>query len=218
MSTYICSRRRVQIYYHYIYISKLFLIKFSEISFTAANRLYTYIYQMKIVLIGYMGSGKSSVGKSLAHALDYSFVDLDHAIETSDDRTVATIFASRGEIYFRKKEATVLKEILATENNLVLATGGGTPCYGAVMQSLNENPAVHTIYLKVSLEVLTNRLFQERAQRPLIAHLETKALLNDFIRKHLFERSYYYSQAKTVIDVSTLSVEAATEAIVATLY
>ncbi len=173
---------------------------------------------MKIVLIGYMGSGKSSVGKSLARALDHSFVDLDHAIEESENNSIAEIFASRGEIYFRKKEAEVLNEILSTKDHIVLATGGGTPCYGTVMQSLTKDLSVHTIYLKASLDVLTDRLFQERAERPLITHLETKALLNDFIRKHLFERSYYYNQAKTSIDVSKLSVEAAVEAIVATLY
>ena len=83
---------------------------------------------MKIVLIGYMGSGKSAVGKQLASKLQILFKDLDNEIEILEGNSISQIFSDKGEIYFRKKEREILTDILTTEKNLVLATGGGTPC------------------------------------------------------------------------------------------
>jgi len=173
---------------------------------------------MKLVLLGYMGSGKSSIGKLLSEALQFPFVDLDQYIETTENMSISELFQKKGEIYFRRKEAINLTKALSEENKMVLATGGGTPCYGTIMADLLADESVVTIYLKNSLETLTERLFAEKNERPLIAHLETEALLNDFIRKHLFERSYYYNQASIVLACDGLAPEAVVEKLILKLF
>lgn len=155
---------------------------------------------MKIVLIGYMGSGKSSVGKKLAEVLEVPFVDLDAEIEKQEGISVQEIFAEKGEIYFRKSENTVLKNLLLKPGNFVLATGGGTPCYGDAMDFITTQKEVVSVYLKSSLEVLVARLIRGKENRPLLSHLETEADLTDFVRKHLFERGFYYNRSKLIVD------------------
>ncbi|MAP79529.1 MAG: shikimate kinase [Aequorivita sp.] len=161
---------------------------------------------MKILLIGYMGSGKSSVGKQLATSLNLPFLDLDTEIEQKEGISIAQIFDSKGEIYFRKIEIEVLKNLLAKPTDFVLATGGGTPCYSNTMQLMLKQPNCAVVYLKTSLHELTDRLYSQKANRPLISHLNSKEVLEDFIRKHLFERAYYYNQAEVVVD-NTSSIE-----------
>ncbi|MBT8297530.1 MAG: shikimate kinase [Maribacter sp.] len=140
-----------------------------------------------------MGSGKSTIGKLLADNLDYKFIDLDAYIERSEKMEIPQIFKSKGEIYFRKKEFEYLNEILNTKDDFVLSTGGGTPCYGENMLAiLKATPNV--FYLKVSIALLINRLIEEKEQRPLISSIPNEEL-PEFIGKHLFERSYFYSQA-----------------------
>ena len=173
---------------------------------------------MQIVLLGYMGSGKSSVGKLLSKILHYDFADLDTYIESSEASVITDIFTKKGEIYFRRKEAVVLMDLLSEKNKLVLATGGGTPCYGTNMDDLLAEENVVTIYLKNSLETLKDRLFEERKNRPLIAHLNTKDLLNDFIRKHLFERSFYYHKATIILECDALSVKEIAEKVISKLF
>ncbi len=154
---------------------------------------------MKIVLLGYMGSGKSTVGVALSLKLKFPFKDLDSEIERKEGKTITALFSEKGEIYFRKIENELLKKILQSEENLVLATGGGTPCYGDSMDFLLENSDITSVYLKIEIPELSKRLFPERESRPLISHLKSEAEVFDFIRKHLFERSYYYSQADLII-------------------
>jgi shikimate kinase len=161
---------------------------------------------MKIVLIGYMGSGKTTIGKQLSTSLNYKFIDLDQAIENEEQQPVSEIFSKKGEIYFRKKEKKVLETIITNDSNIVLATGGGTPCFGDTMEFIKSSENTITIYLKSSNQELTERLFNERLNRPLISHLNTKEILNDFIRKHLFERSFFYNQSKIRITTDNLSV------------
>ena len=173
---------------------------------------------MQIILLGYMGSGKSSVGKLLSKILHYEFADLDTYIESSEEDVITDIFNKRSEIYFRGKEAAVLMDLLSEKNKLVLASGGGTHCYGTVMDDLLAEENVVTIYLKNSLETLKDRLFEERKNRPLIAHLHTKDLLNDFIRKHLFERSFYYQKATIILECDALSVKEIVEKIIGKLF
>jgi len=173
---------------------------------------------MKLVLIGYMGSGKSSVGRLLSQSLSYSFIDLDNWIAASEGVTISKLFLKKGELYFRKKEASSLSTILSENNNLVLSTGGGTPCYGTVMDDLNQTNEVVTIYLKNDLETLTQRLFKEKDTRPLISHLESEVAVNDFIRKHLFERSYYYNQADVILDCTDKTPREIVEKIIVTLF
>ena len=165
-----------------------------------------------------MGSGKSSVANSLSKQLNLVSKDLDREIERIENKSITELFSERGEIYFSKTEAELLQTLLAEPSSMVLALGGGTPCYGTIMQDLNANDAVITVYLKLSLDALTERLFQEKEKRPLIAHLQTKELLNDFIRKHLFERSYYYNQASIIIDTDGKQIDEISRAILAQLF
>ena len=148
---------------------------------------------MKIVLVGYMGSGKSTIGKLLAGNLDYEFIDLDDYIESFEKMEIPKIFKLNGEIYFRKKEFEYLNEILHTKDNFVLSTGGGTPCYGENMNAILE-ATPNVFYEKISIAGLINRLISEKEHRPLISNIPNEEL-PDFIGKHLFERSYFYSQA-----------------------
>lgn len=162
---------------------------------------------MKIVLIGYMGCGKSVVGKQLASKLSIPFKDLDDEIEIVEGKSIPQIFRDKGEIYFRKTENDILKDTLSSEKNLVLATGGGTPCYSNVMSLLISDKEIITIYLASSLDTLTDRIFNERFNRPLISHLTTKEKLKEFIAKHLFERSQFYNQALYTLRIDNLTIE-----------
>jgi len=168
---------------------------------------------MVIVLIGYMGSGKSVVGRQLALSLGFEFKDLDTVIEIEEGKTITQLFSEKGEIYFRKKERMVLESIIGSKKNIVLATGGGTPCFGDTIQLLVYKENVITIYLKTSIATLTNRLFPEITKRPLLSHIETKEVLHDFISKHLFERSYYYNQALLKLDTNDKSIDDIVKAI-----
>ncbi|MDN3725320.1 shikimate kinase [Aequorivita sp. SDUM287046] len=150
---------------------------------------------MKIILIGYMGSGKSSVGRELAARLGVRFIDLDAEIEIQENVSISKIFSEKGEIFFRKLENFVLQRILQLDENYVLATGGGTPCYGNAMEIIIGQKDAISIYLKTSVDRLIARLVTEKDNRPLLAHLKNEAELNEFVRKHLFERSYFYNQA-----------------------
>ncbi|PHR10641.1 MAG: shikimate kinase [Aequorivita sp.] len=161
---------------------------------------------MKIVLVGYMGSGKSSIGKKLAEVLKLPFMDLDAEIEKAEGIPVPEIFSQKGEIYFRKIENKILKRVLDQPDNFILATGGGTPCYGDSMDYILNQKDVESIYLRTPLKVLVSRLLLEKDERPLLNHINSENELEDFIRKHLFERAFYYNQAGVTIDVVSESI------------
>ncbi|WP_420379742.1 shikimate kinase [Gilvibacter sp.] len=171
-----------------------------------------------IVLLGYMGSGKSLIGKKLAEVLQWPYADLDTLIAQAAGQTIPEIFREKGEIKFRIIESEVLQKELKQPKNQVLALGGGTPCYAGNMDKLLEAPEVTTIYLKTDLDVLVSRLWPERALRPLIAHLNSKEDLKDFVRKHLFDRSPYYMQAQHRIDSSEKTPQQIVAEIVALLF
>ena len=154
---------------------------------------------MVVVLLGYMASGKSTIGKILAKNLNYTFIDLDNYIVEKENLTVPEIFKQKGEIYFRKLETNYLKELLSLSNNVVLSLGGGTPCYSNNMEIILQTENVTSIYLKASIENLVSKLENKKAKRPLVAHLKTKEDVTEFIGKHLFERSYFYNQAEFVL-------------------
>ena len=130
---------------------------------------------MKILLLGYMGSGKSVVAKQLSKALQYSFVDLDTAIAEDQNLSIAKLFETKGELYFRSKERLVLDSLLEGTDTLVLALGGGTPCYGDLMRKLTQSPGVVTIYLGAEVDTLTNRLFPQMQTRPLISLISDRS-------------------------------------------
>ncbi|MBZ9631169.1 AAA family ATPase [Salegentibacter sp. LM13S] len=156
---------------------------------------------MKIFLTGYMGSGKSVVGEKLAKNLKFKYVDLDDQIEVIQGKSIHDIFEDRGELYFRKLESQILDDILQNNSDMVISLGGGTPCYGDNFERICEQKDAKTVYLKASIQTLTERLFLEKVHRPVISHLETREALEEFIRKHLFERAYYYSQSDITVNV-----------------
>ncbi len=169
--------------------------------------MYGFQYQLKtavmnIILLGYMGSGKSTLGRKLATALEYPFIDLDDYIEEKEQQPISEIFKTKGEIYFRKKEHEYLKALLKTSTKVVLALGGGTPCYANNMTLIQEQPNTTSFYLKASIKELVLRLMHERAKRPILSRIETEEDLTEFIGKHLFERTSFYNEADVVIDVN----------------
>lgn len=153
---------------------------------------------MRIVLLGYMGSGKTTVGKLLAKQLKLQFFDLDQYIEEKEERTVADIFGDLGELYFRNREHRYLAELLEGKDDFVLSVGGGTPCYGNNLEVILKSTE-NVFYLKVPIEQLTKRLSKQKAQRPLVSHIADEEL-PEFIGKHIFERSRFYHQAHITID------------------
>lgn len=168
---------------------------------------------MVIVLMGYMGSGKSTIGRHLASILNYDFIDLDDYIETKEEQSITSIFQSKGEIYFRKLETKYLQELLSSEDNVVLALGGGTPCYSNNMELILTTNNAKSVYLKLSITALVERLKSEKQNRPLISHLNSDEALLEFIGKHLFERSQYYSQSNYTINTEGKSIKDITELI-----
>lgn len=173
---------------------------------------------MIIVLIGYMGSGKSTIGKGLANVLSMNFLDLDSVIEAHEKSTINDIFEYRGEIYFRKKESELLRKVINEQDNLILSLGGGTPCYSQNMSFLSDIEKVRTLYLKSSINTLSERLYNEKEHRPIISHLTTRDELKEFIAKHLFERNAYYEQAQSVLNTDNLTIQETIEKIVLELF
>ncbi|MDO6493012.1 MULTISPECIES: shikimate kinase [unclassified Cellulophaga] len=152
---------------------------------------------MQIVLIGYMGSGKSTIGKELSKRLKINFLDLDSYIEQKYEMTISELFTAKGEIFFRKAEIVCLNEIFASKEDFVLSTGGGTPCYGDNIKVMTSNTN-NVFYLNVPIPELIKRLVKEKEQRPLIANVPENEL-PEFIGTHLFERSYFYTKAHHTI-------------------
>jgi len=153
---------------------------------------------MKLVLLGYMASGKSTIGKKLSKKMNIPFIDLDTEIIQRSGMSIPEIFKLKGEIYFRKLESEVLQILLNEEKELIIALGGGTPCYGNNMKEILKKAT--SIYLKGSLNYMVDRLSnpKRKSKRPLIAHIDQNDL-KEFIAKHLFERNNYYNKANYTI-------------------
>ena len=118
---------------------------------------------------------------------------------------MSEIFKLKGEIYFRKIEHEIFKEILTNEESLIISTGGGTPCYADNHLFLNGKNTI-SIYLKASLPVILERLKSEKKTRPLVAN-QSEESLEEFVAKHLFERSYFYNQATLKVNVDNKNPE-----------
>jgi shikimate kinase len=146
-----------------------------------------------------MASGKSSIGKKLSKKLSTRFIDLDDYIIEKEKMSIADVFKSKGEIYFRRIENKYLKEILSKEDDFILSLGGGTPCYGNNMEEINKEKTV-SIYLNGSTATMIERLIRKKAKRPLIASLSDDKI-PEFVAKHLFERRPFYEQAKMTIKI-----------------
>lgn len=157
--------------------------------------------KMRIYIIGYMGSGKSSIGKKLASRLGYSFLDLDSMIEEEQQETVAEIFAQKGEDAFRNFECVALHKTFEMED-IVVSTGGGTPVFFDNMMMLNKNGLC--IYLKATADVLISRLQRNQHLRPLIASLSQEEL-QLFVREQLEKRSVFYEKSEMHIEAKDLT-------------
>ena len=171
---------------------------------------------MKIILLGYMASGKSLIGEALSKILNIDFIDLDVFIENKYSSSVSELFKTKGELFFRKVERNALVELLDSKDDFVLSLGGGTPCYYDNMSVIKGNESI-SFYLRTDLSELVKRLHLVKDQRPLVSHLKNKNELTEFVGKHLFERSYFYNQA----DVSILNdgnLDKVLQKIIAKLY
>lgn len=158
----------------------------------------------RIFLIGFMGSGKSTLGAQLARRVGYQFIDMDLLIEETAEMSIPEIFNEHGEEVFRKWEYDILSELCHREK-LVISTGGGAPCHSGMMDLMNGCGS--TIYLKLSPEALQRRLSQSRTERPLIKGKSESELL-DFIKSLLEKRQGYYQNATYIVDGFDLKPEA----------
>jgi shikimate kinase len=158
---------------------------------------------MKIVLLGYMASGKSTIGSALSDTLFSPFIDLDNYIENKEKKSIRNIFKDKGEIYFRSIEHKYLKEILSSQESFVLSLGGGTPCYADNMNLIKISGAT-SFYLHATIKILSDRLIKEKSNRPLMAALENEKI-PEFVAKHLFERRSFYEQATTIFKTDAKS-------------
>ena len=155
-----------------------------------------------VVLLGFMGSGKTTLGKQLAASLGWMFTDLDRFVEAAHDRTIPDIFEKEGEAAFRKLESDALKKVLNYPHQVV-AIGGGAPCSPDNLRLINEKSL--SIYLKVSEPQLLHRLSYSSTPRPLLkgkSESETQAL----IRKLLATREPFYLQADVIIESDDITV------------
>ena len=151
---------------------------------------------IRIFLIGYMGAGKTTLGKAFARAMGLTFVDLDWYIEERYHKTVSQIFAERGEDGFRELEKRMLHEASDFED-VVISVGGGTPCFFDNMDYMNQ--VGETVFLDVDNQVLFRRLKVAKQQRPLLAN-KTDEELMAFIQEALEKRLPHYTKAKHVFN------------------
>ena len=159
----------------------------------------------KIILLGYMGCGKSTIAKLLAKKVCLPYFDLDEIIEKKEKSSVKNIFSEKGEIYFRKLEHEIFSDLIKNQESFVLSLGGGTPCYANNHELLNDEN-VFSIYLSGSVATLFERLRNANTERPLIADKNSDEM-KEFIAKNLFDRSYYYNQASYKINIDGKAVE-----------
>ena len=159
----------------------------------------------KIILLGYMGCGKSTIAQNLSKITNIPFLDLDVCIEKKANLSIKEIFEQYGEIHFRKLEHEMLVELLQSSENSIIGLGGGTPCY-ANNHELLKGEDVISVYLKASIETLYGRLVHNKSKRPLIADMNEEEM-KEFIAKHLFDRSYYYNHAQYKVTVDDKTVE-----------
>ena len=154
----------------------------------------------RIILIGYMGAGKTTVGRALAKELAVPFYDLDWYIESRRHKSVPQLFEELGEEAFRKIEYNMLHEVAEFED-VVISCGGGTPCFFDNMDYMNRQAQV--VYLKADTSVLIDHLRMARVERPILKG-KTGEQLATFIQEHVSEREPYYNKAQYIFDVSLM--------------
>jgi shikimate kinase len=152
---------------------------------------------MRIFLIGFMGSGKSHWGTQLAEQLKTPFIDLDEQIVKLEGKSIADVFAEKGEEFFRVREKELLEEMIDKNPSMVISVGGGTPCFFNNIDLMKRKGCV--VWLNTDVDVLLKRLIREKEKRPLIKDIPDADLRTYIIRK-LNERRLYYDQAQVRID------------------
>ncbi|WP_457679490.1 shikimate kinase [Thermovibrio sp.] len=145
----------------------------------------------KLVLIGFMGSGKSTIGELLSRKTGFKFLDLDWEIVKREGKEIAQIFKERGEKAFRKVEREVLKELLERKENLIIATGGGTPAYENNIELINSKGT--SIFLKTDFETLWKRISNDE-KRPLVK------LGKEKVKELYLKRLSFYERAELKVE------------------
>lgn len=160
---------------------------------------------MKLFLVGYMGCGKSSLGRKIAKRAEMRFVDMDSVIEEREGASVGDIFRYEGEEYFRGKERELIEEVALAADDVVVSTGGGVPTWQDNMARMNEIGVV--VYLRRTAERIASRLSPHgRQKRPKLRGLNDEELVR-FMRENMAEREPFYSQARYCIDCDNLGDE-----------
>lgn len=157
-----------------------------------------------IILIGFMGAGKSTLGHALARRLEIPFIDTDHCIVCKTGKTIEQIFQESGEDAFRQLEREILLEVVQQSSPSVISTGGGMPCFFNNMEVMNK--AGTTVYLQASPDSLTSWLIRSSNKRPLIANMSEPDLLH-YVKETLATRELYYLQAKLHVIAHSASPE-----------
>lgn len=157
----------------------------------------------RIFIVGYMGSGKTTMGKRLANRVGYRFIDLDQHIEKAYGLSVTVIFKEEGEARFRELERAKLEEVCGLEN-VVVSAGGGTPCFFDNMSLMNASGS--SVYIRMTPAGLYRRLVHGKRHRPLLANLSDAEML-DFITNSLALREPFYSQASIALKGESLNPE-----------
>ena len=168
---------------------------------------------MRIFLVGFMGAGKSVIGRRLAKSLNFSFYDLDEEIESRYKMSVSAIFQKYDEACFRKLETSTL-ETFSKLDNFVLSCGGGTPCFGENMSLMNSLGT--TIYIKLPANELAKRIANSFHKRPLTEGKSDEELAS-YVNTTLIIREPFYSMAKITVDGSGTDKNALTERILETI-
>lgn len=152
---------------------------------------------MRIFLIGFMGSGKTTVGNALARKLNFSFTDMDSYIENKTGKSISEIFATEGEEKFRKTEHKALIEI-SKKDDIVVSCGGGTPCFYNNIDIINKKGL--SVYIKYPIGKLKSRLLPNMGKRPMLNNISTPEDLESFIKQMICEREKFYLKSKLVLE------------------
>ena len=163
---------------------------------------------MKIFLLGFMGSGKSYWGRQLSQKLQVPFFDLDEQIVNSEGTSINDIFDKKGEEYFRLLEKDTLHIITESRESMIMACGGGTPCFFNNIEYMNQEGT--TVWLDVPMKVLYERLIKERARRPLLKNLSDDQVWS-FILKKFADRKIYYEQSEIIINEDPILLDSLIE-------
>ncbi|MFA6274044.1 MAG: shikimate kinase [Candidatus Paceibacterota bacterium] len=166
----------------------------------------------KIILVGYMAVGKTTIAHLLSNKINFKVIDLDKLIENKVGLSINEIFGQKGEIFFRRIEHELFREALENNEESIISTGGGTPCYANNHLLLN-GKNITSVYLKASLDAILERLQSVKSDRPLVVGKSDEEL-KEFVAKHLFERSYFYNQAGHTITTDGKTPDSIAEEII----